>query len=641
MCAAAFVWDVNACPAIIMNVKTKVTAQIVGLFVILVAGQFALQRRILLPSFAELERQAAATDMDRVIHAFDRESDLLSVSAHDWGNWADTYAFMQNHNAQYITANLTRTAIAALKIDALAFVATDGHYVVSIEPDSDPGSIQNIDLFAEGRLPDNHPWRTAVRNGRPMSGLLMTNRGPMLAVMQPILNGFDQGPHHGMVLFGRLMTDAELARIATQAQVRLTANLMPTARDAADGAANRVVEEQAVTEVFHVMNDIEGRPALRLRIDVPRAITARGYKAVAFASVFVAGSGAIVLLVMLFLLNRSVLAPLARMTRHVVAIGAHNDLTRQLDLSRSDELGVLARAFDRTVGHLADARHQLVQQSFLAGIADHASGVLHNLRNAMTPLTVHIGALQSTLRAAPVADVDRVLAELDTGAVVATRKADLEAFLRLTSREIVRAVIAGCHDADIVERSAASIEAVLSQSARGARAANVLEFTRLSRIIEQSSALVPLDLMKYLTVEIDASLRSIDTVRVASTILQQVFQNLMVNAAESLREAGRADGSLKIAGHLTTTPTSQTLHLRFADNGIGISAENLPHIFDRGFSTKLGAGNSGIGLHWCANAINELGGTLQAESAGCQSGATFIINLPLEVAAVALTTKVA
>jgi hypothetical protein len=58
------------------------------------------------------------------------------------------------------------------------------------------------------------------------------------------------------------------------------------------------------------------------------------------------------------------------------------------------------------------------------------------------------------------------------------------------------------------------------------------------------------------------------------------------------------------------------LQVRFTDDGAGITPEHLPRIFERGFSTKSRESNSGIGLHWCANALNALGGSLRVENSG-------------------------
>ena len=63
-----------------------------------------------------------------------------------------------------------------------------------------------------------------------------------------------------------------------------------------------------------------------------------------------------------------------------------------------------------------------------------------------------------------------------------------------------------------------------------------------------------------------------------------------------------------------------------ADNGIGISPENLVRIFTHGFTTK--EGGHGFGLHSSANAAREIGGSLTARSDGPGHGATFVLELP-------------
>ena len=84
--------------------------------------------------------------------------------------------------------------------------------------------------------------------------------------------------------------------------------------------------------------------------------------------------------------------------------------------------------------------------------------------------------------------------------------------------------------------------------------------------------------------------------------------------------------------------SSPQLHVRFLDDGVGIPREHLYRIFEKGFSTKSSLTNSGIGLHWCFNALNALGGHLRAESRGSNGGAIFHLLLPLGDTVNPLTT---
>lgn len=109
--------------------------------------------------------------------------------------------------------------------------------------------------------------------------------------------------------------------------------------------------------------------------------------------------------------------------------------------------------------------------------------------------------------------------------------------------------------------------------------------------------------------------------------LQQVVTNLLSNAVKFSREGGhvqvelrRADGSAQIV---------------VGDEGIGIKSEFLPYVFDRlkqGGSNRFNTG-LGLGLWIVRDIVERHGGTVNALSPGEGKGATFIVNLPIHVAA--------
>jgi signal transduction histidine kinase len=321
------------------------------------------------------------------------------------------------------------------------------------------------------------------------------------------------------------------------------------------------------------------------------------------------------------------------MTHHAVTMGGDDDLTLRLDVLRPDELGDLAREFDRMVAKLADSRRQLVDRSFAAGISENASGVLHNLGNAMTPLCVKVAALENTLRTAPAGDIELVLGELASSTLGAARESDLQAFLRVTSKDLARVITVAQDEAAAVYQHTQTMQAVLAEQAPHSRSAKIFEPVALTDLIGQSAELVSPDLRGRLAIEIDGSVATVGSVRVARITLQQVIQNLIVNAAEAVQEAGRDHGSLRIVAAVTENASGPRLHMMFADSGVGIREQHLQHIFEKGFTTKSSATNSGIGLHWCSNAVNALGGHLRAESAGPHGGTTLHLDLPIELVA--------
>jgi two-component system sensor histidine kinase FlrB len=104
--------------------------------------------------------------------------------------------------------------------------------------------------------------------------------------------------------------------------------------------------------------------------------------------------------------------------------------------------------------------------------------------------------------------------------------------------------------------------------------------------------------------------------------LEQVLLNLVLNALRALP----GGGWIELGGRTIKTQNGQAVVLVVSDTGPGISPENLPGIFEPGFSTR--AGSPGLGLAVCRKIVEQHGGTIAAASPpGC--GATFTLTFPL------------
>jgi len=607
-----------------VNIRSKVAALLVGIFAILGVAALLVAMYIVMPSFAQLERSDAHTAMRRIDYALGRALDRLQISATDWGNWADTYQYVEDHNRKFVQSNLTSIALRQLAVNVLLIIDRSGRIVHSSELDLEANRPLGLDLTARAMLPADFPWRANLKSERPIQGLLRTSGGVLLIAAAPILDGNEHGPSRGMVLLGRLLSGSVLRDLATQSQVQLI--MAPTAEHA---PREQLTEGDSDTRVYRTFDDIYGRPVMTLRVDVPRAITARGYAAVRYAGAYLLGAAALVLILLLATLNRMILTPLAAVTSHAVAVGEGRDLTTRLDLGGRDEIGVLARELDRMVARLAESRMQLVDQSFQAGAGELARGVLHNIGNAMTPVGVRLANLAERLRQAPADDAAAALAELGREADDPQRRADLEEFVRLACGELARIVSAAREDAAVMNRQAGAVQSMLSEQMRSARHEQVIEPVRLPELLAQSLEIVPDACRQRLTIEAHETLRSVGVVRVARTVLRLVLQNLIINAADAVRDAGKAQGMLRISAEIVPGAERAQLHLECRDDGVGIAPQNLERVFEKGFSTKSRETNQGIGLHWCANALAALGGRIWAASDGPGRGAALHFTVPL------------
>lgn len=608
-----------------MSIRSKVIGALALLFAALSVAAFLIQLRVVQPSFVRLERANARTAMKRVHYAIDRDLQTLQINATDWANWQDAYRFAQGRNPKFVATNFTHTAIAQIEVDSILIVDLKGRVLAWT------GDVIRTNLSLQGSLEDGgalparFPWRNDLGTARAVHGFVNTNLGVMMIAGAPILNGTGRGRPVGMIILGRLLTPERLRDLGSRTQ----SNLMPVGMRLAP-TSELLVNSSRYTSVDQSFDDIYHRPIMTLRLEVPRRIEASGLRAIRYASLSIIVVAVIVLLLVVVLLNRLVLTPLTRMTRHAVALGESADLSARLNCATEDEFGQLGREFDRMVERLQEARRQLIDQSFEAGLAEMAKGVLHNLGNALTPLGVRAAALEERLNDVPIGDLERAAAELTGDASDSSRRAELAQFIELGCQHVASVLRESLADVGVMSRQADSMRAALAEHMRTATNAEpVFESIKLSELVSQSLDIVPDASRARLRIDTDESLSRLGTIRVVRTVLRLVLQNVIINASEAVRDAGRDSGMLRLWVEVTRDAGRDQLHLHAQDDGVGIQAENIDRIFQKGYTTKSRGTNHGIGLHWCANAIRALGGRIWATSDGLGFGAAIHVTLPL------------
>jgi len=122
---------------------------------------------------------------------------------------------------------------------------------------------------------------------------------------------------------------------------------------------------------------------------------------------------------------------------------------------------------------------------------------------------------------------------------------------------------------------------------------------------------------------------SCDEVLADPSQLQQVFLNIIMNAADALMEKDwHASPEMAKTLMIRSRNTPDRIELMFEDNGPGATDEELGHIFDPFFTTKAPGRGTGLGLSVCYRLIEEMGGTIRAESVHGR-GTRFFVDLLL------------
>ena len=149
----------------------------------------------------------------------------------------------------------------------------------------------------------------------------------------------------------------------------------------------------------------------------------------------------------------------------------------------------------------------------------------------------------------------------------------------------------------------------------------------LERALDDSLDLLRHQLRRGITVE--RRYGGVGCIRAHAGPLNQVFMNLLANAAQAIDE-GKGEGTIDI----TTTRTADSVVVSIHDDGPGIPPEVLPRIFDPFFTTKDVGKGAGLGLSIVHGIVERHGGRIDVDSERGR-GTRFTVTIPLGQCAVA------
>ncbi|TAF52444.1 MAG: response regulator [Oscillatoriales cyanobacterium] len=382
-----------------MKLRRKTLLIVGAVLIALNVVLYATSSVLLLRNVHKLEESYVRQDIEHVEQAIATEFASLSTIAQDYAEWDDTYDFVEHPTQDYIQSNFVNTTFAYLHLN-LMVLFDNAHRIVfakGFDPNTGqptpipqealeffaPASGQSSPLTDHNTLQDEH------------EGIVSIGSELMLLVSRPIVTSDAHGPIRGTLAVGRYLDRTRLQTLeeSTQLSLKLISIYEPIPEDfaraltvlknsatssyiqalqrdetgelripkRADRIFRRPQLASADTPIEHIagytlIRDLDGQPAALIRVDSPREIDRQGRASVSYFTLTLAIVGALFSGLMLLIVERLVISPVAILSRDVERVGELADLTMRIEATGQDELAQLANAINNMLAALDRAQ---------------------------------------------------------------------------------------------------------------------------------------------------------------------------------------------------------------------------------------------------------------------------------------------
>lgn len=316
-----------------------------------------------------------------------------------------------------------------------------------------------------------------------------------------------------------------------------------------------------------------------------------------------------------------------------ILLEAKGDLERRVQ-ERTSELQEQVREKEEAHGKLADAQQRLIELSRQSGMAEVATGVLHNVGNVLNSVNVSATIVANKVRQSRIANLTALtdilqehsndLAEFlsgdPKGQVILPYLVKLTGHLQQDRQAIL-------HELELLTGHIAHIKEIVAKQQSYAQVSGLVEIVSLTELVEDAIRFVQAGFERH-KILLERDYQEIPPLALEKHSVLQIMLNILRNAKQAMKDSNNPERRIRVRIY-----GADEDHVRVSvdDTGVGIPPENLARIFSHGFTTRHDG--HGFGLHSGANAAQQMGGALWAESAGLGRGATFTLELPMKLKA--------
>jgi ligand-binding sensor domain-containing protein/signal transduction histidine kinase len=277
---------------------------------------------------------------------------------------------------------------------------------------------------------------------------------------------------------------------------------------------------------------------------------------------------------------------------------------------------------------------ELMEASRLAGMAEVATGVLHNVGNVLNSINVSAALLMDVVNKSKINLVGRTAALLkehdgDLGRFMTSdpKGQRLPLFLAELSEHLTDEQEKARAELTLLEKNVGHVKEIVAMQQSYGKATGVTTRENIAGLVDDAVHINEAALERHGVKLVREFEEPLPEITVDRHHVVQILVNLIANAKHACRESKREDKCVTVRASCK----DDRIKISVIDNGVGIPPENLTRIFNHGFTTR--SDGHGFGLHSGVMVAKNMGGELRAESDGVNKGATFTLELPVNATA--------
>jgi signal transduction histidine kinase len=376
-----------------MSISARLLTIILVCFVVMIVIILGASNIIITNGFIKLEKNDTQHNTIRAVNTLSASLASLDKFNYDWSQWDDSYIFAQDQNQEYLDKNTDDATFSGYNLSIILITDNYGNILFNKQFDLENNqAVPMPEILQEQLTNPNIIQFTNTTDSH--TGVLSVTGNPIMISARPITRSDGSGPIDGTIIMGQSLDSKMIQSLSDTAHLPITlANISDPSLSmefqtviteiSGDSEAFIQAPDKKIVAGYSVINDINGKPALVLKIEMPRNIYLQGMSTLNYFVLILAILSVIFVAVITFLIKR-------------IASG-----TTDIESLKQAQKALFESQEEYKSLYAEEKQHRQELEEEAKAKTQFIDVLAHELRTPLTPVLVSVETLQGLLSPEP------------------------------------------------------------------------------------------------------------------------------------------------------------------------------------------------------------------------------------------------